>query len=119
MDTQPAAVQLCLAGTRAEFEKRYEDAWALYRQAWQTAGDDYEACVAAHYMARSDPAQALQWNQEALRRADLVRDGRADEFYPSLYLNLGQSYERCGDTAKAQHYYGLAAGLGFAHQPDE
>ncbi|RGC68468.1 hypothetical protein C5N14_13190 [Micromonospora sp. MW-13] len=33
--------------------------------------DDYDACVAAHYLARQqdDPEEILRWNQEALRHA--------------------------------------------------
>lgn len=31
-------------------------------------------------------------------------------FYPSLYLNLGHSYEDAGDRDEARRYYDLAAG---------
>lgn len=51
----------------------------------------------------------LQWNQEALARADAVRDERVRHFYPSLYLNLGYAYETIGDQTEARHYYELAA----------
>lgn len=121
MDIQNPVIQLCLQGTQAEFEHRLEDAWALYQQAWDTAGDDYEACVAAHYLARGqkNPADTLYWNEESLRRADAVGDERVKDFYPSLYLSLGQAHELSGSQTEAQRFYALAAALGFPHQAGE
>jgi hypothetical protein len=43
MDTQNPVIQLCIAGTRAEFEGRVTEAHELYQQAWVTAQTDYEA----------------------------------------------------------------------------
>lgn len=118
MDTNNPVIQLCVAGTQAEFAGRIAEAHALYQQAWESAQDDYEACIAAHYVARhqSTPEATLQWNQIALERADAVGDRRVQEFYGSLYLTLGHSYELVGDPETAQRYYGLAAELGFVHQ---
>ena len=120
MDVNNPVVKLCIEGTQAEFEGRREDASNLYAQAWKTAQDDFEACIAAHYVARfqEDPADQLRWNQEALSRAQAVQDGRVDSFYPSLYLNLGQTCERLGRPDEAQAYYHLAADLGFPHQAE-
>jgi hypothetical protein len=53
-----------------------------------------------------------------LEHANVVNDERVKEFYPSLYLNLGRSYELVGDQNEAQRYYNLAAKLGVIHQPD-
>jgi tetratricopeptide (TPR) repeat protein len=118
-------IRLCIEGTRAEFEGRVRDARTLYLRAWEAAQDDYEACVAAHYVARHQerPEDELRWNQEALARANAAcaepgGEERVRSFYPSLYLNMGHSYERLGDQAEAQRYYGLAAELGFVHQPE-
>jgi tetratricopeptide (TPR) repeat protein len=118
MDLNNPVIRLCIAGTRAEFEGKKDKACELYRQAWKAATDDYEACIAAHYMARcqDSPEEILRWNQEALERANTVEDGRVKDFYPSLYLNLGRSYELMGDQGKAEKYYALAAGLGVPHQ---
>jgi len=90
----------------------------LYKQAWEAAKDDYEACIAAHYVARhqESPEETLRWNQEALVRADAVGDDRVRSFYPSLYLNMGQSHEALRHMAEARWYYELAAELGFIHQ---
>jgi tetratricopeptide (TPR) repeat protein len=118
MDLTNPVIQLCIEGTRAEFEGRREDARVLYQQAWDSAGDDYEACIAAHYVARlqDSPEQTLHWNQIALQRADASDPERVREFYPSLYLNMGQSHEALGDQAEAKRYYSLAAALGVTHQ---
>jgi hypothetical protein len=118
VDLNSPSVQLCIAGTQAEFEGRQEDAAALYARAWEAAQNDVEACIAAHYVARfqAEPSEALRWNQEALARARATDDDAVRDFYPSLYLNLGRSYELTGDPAQAQHYYDLAAGLGYPHR---
>jgi hypothetical protein len=120
MDLSNQVIKLCMAGIRAEYEGRLEEAHKIYQQAWQAAQDDYEACIAAHYVARfqENPQETLRWNLEALSRAAKVQQERIQDFYPSLYLNLGKSYEMTGSQAEAQHYYDLAAGLGYPHQPD-
>jgi len=120
MDTTNHVIQLCMQGARAEFEHRLDDACALYQQAWDSHADDYEACIAAHYLARfqDTPEETLRWNQIALERANAVNDERVREFYPSLYLNLGQSHELLGNHDKSKRYYDLAAELGVRHQPD-
>ena len=120
MDLSNPVIQLCMDGTRAEFEHRIEDARSLYQQAWEARTDDYDACIAAHYVARfQDSAEeSLHWNQLALEHANAVHDERVKDYYPSLYLNLGRSYELAGKQTEAQRYYDLAAELGGIHQPD-
>jgi hypothetical protein len=120
LDPTNPVIKLCTAGTRAEFEGRPEDARALYWQAWEAAADDYEACIAAHYVARfqETPEDIFRWNQEALTRAEATEDERVKEFYPSLYLNMGRSYELTGNQTKARFYYDLAAQLGAIHQAE-
>jgi hypothetical protein len=109
-----------MEGTRAEFEHRIEDACVLYQQAWEARTDEYEACIAAHYVARfQDSAEeSLRWNQLALKHANVVNDERVKDFYPSLYLSLGRSYELTDNPGEAQRYYNLAAKLGVVHQTD-
>jgi hypothetical protein len=120
MDLTNPIIQLCLQGSRAEFKHRPEDARALYQQAWETHRDDYEACIAAHYLARfqDTPEETLHWNELALEHARAVEDERVAAFYPSLYLNLGSAHEKLGNQIKAHRYYELAAKLGVVHQPD-
>jgi hypothetical protein len=73
--------------------------------------DDFEACIAAHYVARhqDSPAGMLHWNREALSYAEAVGDDRVRDFFPSLYLNMGWSYESLGDPVEAGKNYELAA----------
>jgi hypothetical protein len=120
MNLNNPVIQLCMDGTRAEFEHRLKDARVLYQQAWEARTDDYEACIAAHYVARfQDSAEeSLRWNLIALERANAVNDERVKDFYPSLYLSLGRSYELVDNPNEAQRYYGLAAELGVVHQAD-
>ncbi len=114
-------VELCIAATRAEFARRRNQALALALRAWEAASDEYEACIAAHYVARyqENLCEALHWNQEALTCAESAAragDERVRPFYPSLYLNLGRAYELLGNQSEAQRYYDLAAELGVSHQ---
>ena len=110
MDPNNPVVKLCADGMQAEGQGRPQDARALFERAWSIAADDYEACIAAHYVARHQPDErgALHWNREALRRADAAGDPRVAPFYPSLHLNLGKSLEAAGDPAAACNHYRLA-----------
>ena len=121
MDLSNPVIQFCIEGTQAEFLGQIDKARSLYRQAWETAQDDFDACVAAHYMARhqDDLEKRLHWNQVALERADAVADERVREFYPSLWINMGQSYELLGNQDKARRYYDMAAELGVIHRGDQ
>ena len=117
MNLDSPVVQLCIAGTQAEFQGQLEKARKLYQEAWAAVQDDYEACIAAHYVARHQelPSERLCWNQIALDRANAVSADRVQEFYPSLFLNMGQSHELLGDLIEAKRYYDLAAQLGAIH----
>jgi hypothetical protein len=117
VNVTPPAIRLCIESTEAEFAGRIMDARLLSLQAWREARDDFEACVAAHYVARyqNGPHERLRWNEEALSRADAVGDDRVRDFYPSLYINMGHSLELLGERAQADHFYTLASSLGLAH----
>jgi len=111
MDPDNPVVKLCAEGMKAEAEGRNDDAHALFMEAWSGSKDDFEACVAAHYVARHqpNPEESLRWNWEALNRAGLAGDDRVRSFYPSLYLNLGHCHEKLGNLAEARRCYDLAA----------
>lgn len=111
MDPELPVVRLCVEGMQAEVEGRAEAALVLFQRAWDIAADDYEACIAAHYVARhqSTPEDTLCWNQECLDRADLVGDERVRSFYPSLYVNMGQAHRELGQPALAHRYFVRAA----------
>jgi hypothetical protein len=111
MNPENAIVKLCAAGMKAELGGNPEDAKKLFMQAWGSAADDYELCIAAHYVARhqESPSEMLRWNQLALNHASAVRDESVNGFYASLYLNLGYSFEVLGETGKAKIQYEEAA----------
>jgi hypothetical protein len=121
MDVNNPVIRLCLEGNLAEFNGCKDDARRLFEQAWEAAGDDYEACIAAHYVARFQETseQVLHWNLEALKYADAVGDERVKAFYPSLYVNLGHAYEILGNLEEAGRYYRLAADLGLIHEEND
>ena len=111
MDPNNPVVKLCVAGMQAEMEGNFDQARTLFTQAWSASCNDFEACIAAHYLARhqESAAETLKWNQEALKRADADGGERVREFYPSLYLNLGHSHEVLGNREEARKYYDMGA----------
>ncbi|TDQ55500.1 hypothetical protein [Actinorugispora endophytica] len=112
MDSDNPVVRLCSQGMRAETEGRDADARGLFLRAWESAADDYEACVAAHYLARHQPTpeEVLRWNRECLDRADRVADDRVKGFYPSLHLNMARAHRDLGEPDRAREHFALAAG---------
>lgn len=123
MDIDPdnPVVKLCARGIQAEAERRYDEAKALFEQAWAECTDDFEACIAAHYLARQqrDDEAVLAWNEEAVRRADAAGDARVRAFYPSLLLNLGHSHETLGHFEEARTcYVSAASALDNANLPE-
>jgi tetratricopeptide (TPR) repeat protein len=90
---------------------RPDAARELYQRAWDAASDAYEECMAAHYVARiQDSAEdRFRWNALALERGLDVAAGRATGFLPSLYLNMGRSFEDLGRVEEARVAYEAAA----------
>lgn len=110
MDPNNPVVKLCVAGMEAEGKGQLDAARQLFLQAWAQRQDDFEACIAAHYLARHQaPPAMLHWNQVALDHAQAVGDERVAGFYPSLYLNLGWSYEQLAHLVDAADCYAQAA----------
>jgi hypothetical protein len=111
LDPDNPVVRLCVAGMRAEGDGRLAEAAELFGQAWAARQDDFEACIAAHYVARHQPTphDALRWNEAALVAADSAGDERVQGFYASLYLNLGHAHETLGHADEARRFYDLAA----------
>jgi hypothetical protein len=93
-------MDLCMEGMATEGAGDVEGAKRLFQQAWDAREDDFDACVAAHYMARHALTieTRIEWNERALQHAEAVRDDRVTSFYPSLYLNLGTAYEELVHT---------------------
>ena len=124
LDPANPVVKWCIEGMKAEVQGRRADAHACFVQAWHARQNDLDACIAAHYLARQQPApeDQLRWNQAALDHANALAgtspeiDVRA--FYPSLYLNLGKSHEALGDVHAARRCYEQAA-QSLEHSPTE
>lgn len=119
MDPDNPIIKLCAQGMEAEGAGRPTEARECFRQAWDASTDPFEACIAAHYLARhQDTLEAtLNWNQLALDRANAAAGARVADFYPSLHLNLGKSHEDLGDLAQARTHYEHAAAH-LAHVPE-
>jgi hypothetical protein len=101
IDPTNPVVALCAEGMAAEGTPA--EARRLFERAWAARRDDYDAAVAAHFVARHQPtpADALHWNALAVRHAEAVADGRAAGLLASLYLNLGDAQANVGDGAAA------------------
>jgi tetratricopeptide (TPR) repeat protein len=107
MDPNNPVVKLCAQGIEVEMKGRRDEARSLFLQAWELRQDDVDACIAAHYIARHQEtsAETLRWNELALKHALSASAVSIRSFYPSLYLNLGKSYEDLGDTSRARELY--------------
>ena len=118
MDPNNPVVRLCVRGMQAEADGRADQAAGIFTAAWEAAGDDYERCIASHYVARHqpNPTATLEWNARCLALADAVGDERVAGFYPSLHLNLGRASEDLGRLDEARDHYAAAEGT-FAVLP--
>ncbi len=118
-DPENAVVKLCSEAMMAETEEN-DVAKALFEKAWLIASNDFEKLIAAHYIARqrTDKAENLKWNEISLSHAIAIGDEEVKAYYPSLYLNVGKSYEDMGDHAAAKQNY-LTAKNYIAYLPDD
>jgi tetratricopeptide (TPR) repeat protein len=110
MDPDNPVVKLCAEGMHAEMSGRNDEAKRLYEQAWAVRESEFDACIAAHYVARQQTSdeEAFRWNKEALARASVAAPDLVKAFYASLYLNMGHSHEKLGDLAEARRFFELA-----------
>lgn len=111
MDPDNPVIKLCAQGMAAEARGETDEAARLFQRAWEAATDDYESCVAAHYVARHQPTpeKTLCWNQESLTRADRVGDERVTGFYASLHFAVGRAHAELDDAVEARRHFELAA----------
>ena len=101
IDPENPVVQLCAAGMALEGDA--PAARELFAKAWALHRDDYEASIAAHFVARhqATPEETLHWNALAVHHAEAVGDHRVVGLLASLYLNLGESYRILGRSEEA------------------
>ena len=113
MDPDNPIVKLCVQGMECESSGRLAEAFACFMSAWKQSKDDFERCIAAHYVARhqKEPVDALLWNQRSLDHAHAIADDQVREFYPSLYLNIGKAHEDLGNYEDAKRFYQTAEKL--------
>ena len=102
MDPSNPVVALCAQGMAVDGTPT--EALRLFEQAWAARRDDFDAAIAAHFLARhqSNAAATLHWNVLAVQHAEAVSDARCEELLPSLYLNLGDSHARLGQRELAR-----------------
>jgi len=107
MDPNNPVVKLCAQGIDIEMKGRRDEARSLFLQAWELRQDDVDACIAAHYLARHQdtPEETLRWNELALTHAIRASSDAIRSFFPSLYLNLGKSYEDLQNIPRARELY--------------
>ena len=101
-DPANPVIALCAAGMAAEGVPA--EARTYFEQAWAARRDDYDAAIAAHYLARHQPTPAatLHWNTLAVTHFERIADGRGQELGASLYLNLADSLFATGRQEEAR-----------------
>lgn len=109
MNPENPVVKLCVQGMEYESKGNVEGASRLFLSAWDQSRDDFERCIAAHYVARrqKSPEEVLMWNQRSLDYARAVGDEKVSGFFPSLYLNMGKAYEDLGKRENARGFYAM------------
>ena len=117
-DPENPVIALCAAGMAAEGVPA--EARMRFGQAWAARRDDYDAAIAAHYMARhqATTAATLHWNALAVTHFERILDERAQDLGASLYLNLADSLFTAGRLADADAAVARAAQHVQALPPD-
>lgn len=107
-------IQLCMRGLDIAEKGQHEAAAALFHQAWNEAGNDFEKFIAAHFIARSqqEARDQLQWLQTALQYGLSVNNDSVKSALPSLYATMAQCYLALGDPANERKYQELASSAG-------
>ncbi len=97
-------IKLCLQGMSFEEKEMPEEAGSLFLQAWESATDDHEKFLSAHYVARHQKtvADQLQWLETALEFALKINDDTVKSALPALYMNISKCYEDLGDPEKSK-----------------
>lgn len=106
-----AIVKLCIQGMDMEMKGTQAEALAVFMQAWNEAGTDFEQFLAAYYVARNQPtvADRLHWYHIALQHATAVQDDTIQTAYPALHENIAKCYEEMNDAENAKKHQELAA----------
>lgn len=119
-DPDNTIVKLCAEGMEFEGQGNHKKAHQNFEQAWESANDNSEKFIAAHYLARhqKNVVDKLYWDEVALQMALEMKDETIYPQLPSLYLNIGKCYEDLKNFSKAKKNYLLAES--FIHYlPDD
>lgn len=110
IDPTNPVVAHCAKGMEAEAQQQFDTAKTLFLRAWDERQNDYDAAIAAHYLARHQASLegTLHWNQRALDHAMAAPAQQVETFFASLYLNLAHSHEMLEQAAEARQYLALA-----------
>ena len=102
MDPTNPVVALCAQGMAVDGMPT--ESLRLFEQAWAARRDDFDAAIAAHFLARHQATATLtlQWNELAVQHAEAASDGRCQALLASLYLNLADSHARLGQGELAR-----------------
>ena len=97
-------VQRCLQGMAMEAKGNMQEASRVFLQAWNEASNDFEKFLAAHFVARHqmDTIEKLNWAKTALKFAQQVNDVAVESAYPTLYVDIAETYLELGDVEHAK-----------------
>jgi tetratricopeptide (TPR) repeat protein len=103
-------IRLCAEGMELELKQQFAEAGKLFAKAWDSATNDFEKFIAAHYVARHQDSveDKLKWDETALAFALQINDTGMQANYPSLYLNIAKCYEDLNDISNAKNNYQIA-----------
>lgn len=107
-------IQRCMQAMDLAEKGQPEAAAAVFLQAWNEAGNDFEKFIAAHFLARYqlDNCNRLTWLHTALQHGLNVNSDAVRSALPSLYTNMAQCYTTLGDTDNERTYRRLAVSAG-------
>ena len=105
LDLENPVLALCAAGMAVGGDAAA--ATDFFLRAWAGRADDFEAAVAAHYVARvqTTAAEKLAWDTRAASHAEAalaMEDSRVGILLASLYLNLGDGLLAAGRCEEAR-----------------
>ncbi|MBZ4191839.1 NAD(+)--rifampin ADP-ribosyltransferase [Niabella sp. 3A5MI-3] len=107
-------IQRCMQGMELAEKGQSGAAAAVFLQAWNEAGNDFEKFIAAHFLARhqQDTRDKLTWLHTALQHGRSVNSDAVKSALPSLYTNMTQCYATLGDADNEKKYRELAVSAG-------
>jgi tetratricopeptide (TPR) repeat protein len=109
-DSANHVVRLCVQGMVLDAQGKGEEAQAVFGQARETAGNDFERFLAMYFVAKQQikTEERLHCYEESLRFAISAGSLSAQSAYSTLYGQIAQCYEALGDLSQASKYKAMA-----------